>query len=126
VTPGVPEASGLVLALSTCPDPDVAVRIARTLVEERLVACANLVPGLRSIYQWQGAVQEEAEVLLLMKTRRELLGPLKARMAALHPYEVPELVSVPIEDGLPAYLAWVRAETEAAGRMEPNLSTGLG
>ncbi|HEU0012438.1 MAG TPA: divalent-cation tolerance protein CutA [Longimicrobium sp.] len=126
MTAGAPEASGLVLALSTAPDAETAARIARALVQERLVACANLVPGLTSVYRWEGAVEEAAEVLLLMKTRRELVGPLKERIAALHPYQVPELVSAPIEDGLPAYLDWVRAETEDAGPREPNLSTGPG
>jgi periplasmic divalent cation tolerance protein len=105
-------ASDLVLALSTAPDAEQAERIARALVEERLIACANLVPGLTSIYRWEGAVQAEAEVLLVMKTRRSLVPRLKDRLPQLHPYEVPELVVTALVDGLDPYCRWVRDETE--------------
>ena len=105
-------ASDLVVALSTAPDAEQAERIARALVEERLIACANLVPGLTSIYRWQGAVQAEAEVLLVMKTRRALVPRLKDRLPQLHPYEVPELVVTGLVDGLDPYCRWVRDETE--------------
>ena len=104
-------AAELVLALSTAPDGDTAATIARTLVEERLIACANLVPGLTSVYRWQGEVHSDAEVLLLMKTRRDLLPRLKERLPALHPYEVPELVVAAVEDGLEPYCRWVLDET---------------
>lgn len=106
------EASELVLALSTAPDAEQARRIARTLVEERLIACASLVPGVTSIYRWQGAVQAEAEVLLVMKTRRSLVPRLKERLPALHTYEVPELVVTPLVDGLDPYCRWVRDSTD--------------
>jgi periplasmic divalent cation tolerance protein len=105
-------AAVLVRALSTAPDAEQAERIARALVEERLVACANLVPGLTSIYRWQGAVQADAEVLLVMKTRRALVPRLKERLPALHPYDVPELVVTALVDGLDPYCRWVRDETE--------------
>jgi periplasmic divalent cation tolerance protein len=105
-------AEDLVLALSTAPDAEQAERIARALVDERLIACANLVPGLTSIYRWQGAVQADAEVLLVMKTRRALVPRLKERLPALHPYEVPELVVTALVDGLDPYCRWVRDETE--------------
>ena len=105
-------ASDLVVALSTAPDVEQAERIGRALVEERLIACANLVPGLTSIYRWRGAVQAEAEVLLVMKTRRALVPRLKERLPQLHPYEVPELVVTPLVDGLDPYCRWVRDETE--------------
>ena len=105
-------ASDLVLALSTAPDAEQAERIARALVEERLIACANLVPGLTSIYRWEGAVQVEAEVLLVMKTRRSLVPRLKDRLPRLHPYEVPELVITPLVDGLAPYCRWVRESTD--------------
>jgi periplasmic divalent cation tolerance protein len=104
--------SELVLALSTAPDAEEGARIGRALVEERLIACASLVPGLTSIYRWQGQVQQEAEVLLVMKTRRALVDRLKARLPELHPYEVPELIVAPVMDGLEAYCRWVRDETD--------------
>lgn len=104
-------ASEVVLALSTAPDAEQAARMGRALVEERLIACMNLLPGLTSIYRWQGAVQQEAEVLLLMKTTRSRVAELKARLPELHPYDVPELVVVEVTDGLAPYCGWVRAET---------------
>ncbi|HEX6369550.1 MAG TPA: divalent-cation tolerance protein CutA [Longimicrobium sp.] len=105
-------ASELVLALSTAPDAEQAQRIARALVEERLIACASLVPGLVSVYRWEGAVQAEAEVLLVMKTRRALVPRLKERLPQMHPYDVPELVVAAVVDGLDPYCRWVRDETE--------------
>jgi periplasmic divalent cation tolerance protein len=112
VTPQTADASDVVLALSTAPDAGHAERIARALVDERLIACANLVPGLTSIYRWQGTVQAEPEVLLLMKTRRSLVPRLKERLPQLHPYQVPELVVAEVADGLAPYCDWVRGETE--------------
>jgi periplasmic divalent cation tolerance protein len=105
-------ASDLVLALSTAADAEQAQAIARALVEERLIACANLVPGLTSIYRWRDAVQVEPEVLLVMKTRRSLVPRLKERLPELHSYEVPELVVTPLVDGLDPYCRWVRESTE--------------
>ena len=107
-----PEPSGLSIVLMTVPDAATGTRLARALVEERLIACANLVPGVASVYRWEGAVHEEAELLVIMKTRRELLERLFARAAELHPYEVPELVAAPLEAGLPAYRRWVLDETQ--------------
>lgn len=104
-------ASGVVVAFSTAPDEGTALRIARALVEEGLIACANLVPGLTSVYRWQGQVRQEPEVLLLIKTRRDNVERLKARLAELHPYEVPELLVSPVEDGLAPYCRWVMDET---------------
>jgi periplasmic divalent cation tolerance protein len=112
VTGQADDASDVVLALSTAPDAEQAARIARALVDERLIACANLVPGLISIYRWQGVVQSDAEVLLLMKTRRSLVRRLKERLPQLHPYQVPELVVTEVTDGLEPYCRWVRDETE--------------
>jgi periplasmic divalent cation tolerance protein len=96
--------------LSTFPDEDTARRIARTLMEERLVACVNLVPGLTSIYRWQGEVQTSAEVLGIIKTGATT-DRVMARLKELHPYEVPEIVVVPTGAVHPAYLAWVKAES---------------
>ena len=100
------------VALSTAPDEDVAARIARALVDERLAACANLVPSVRSIYRWQGAVEDAREVLMVIKTRADRVDALAERLRALHPYDVPELVVLPLAGGLAAYLDWVRAETQ--------------
>ncbi len=105
------EVSSIVIALSTAPDAATAERIARALVEERLIACANLVPGLTSVYRWEGQVHADPEVLLLIKTRRENVPRLKERLPELHPYRVPELVVAPVEDGLAPYCRWVMDET---------------
>lgn len=103
------------LVLCTCPDADTAGRIATVLVEERLAACANLVPGIVSVYRWQGAMQRDAEVLMLLKTRADAFEALAARLRELHPYAVPEIIAVGIEAGSPAYIGWLLAETRAGG-----------
>lgn len=95
------------LCFSTCPDLSVAQRIAETLVEEHLAACVNILPGLRSVYRWQGAIQRDDEVLLLIKTTREQIEPLTARVASLHPFELPEVIAVEVVGGLQAYLDWL-------------------
>lgn len=92
----------------TAPDAAVAERVARALVEERLAACVNIVPGVRSIYRWQGKLCDDAEVLCLVKTRRALFERVKARIAELHPYEVPEVLAFAVAEGSDAYLAWLR------------------
>lgn len=97
----------VLIALCTCPDAGVADRIAATLVDEGLAACVNLVPGLTSIYRWQGEIQRDAEVLLLIKTCEARLPELTHRVRELHPYELPELIAVPVSGGLPDYLEWV-------------------
>lgn len=107
------ETEALALVYCTVPDTETGERIARALVEERLIACANLVPGLTSVYRWEGAVRAEPESLLVMKTRRALLGRLFERARELHPYEVPELVATPVVEGLALYCRWVCDETAA-------------
>lgn len=99
----------VVLVLSTLPDAEVAAGLARTLVEEGAVACVNLVPQVRSIYRWEGSVQDEVEVLAIAKTTAAQAPALVARIAALHPYATPEILVVPVVGGNPAYLAWVAA-----------------
>lgn len=99
------------LCLSACPDAETAARIARTLIEERLAACVNRISGVQSTYRWQGEIQEDAEVLLVIKTTRECFDALGKRLAGLHSYELPELVAVAIDEGLPAYLDWLARET---------------
>lgn len=101
----------LLVVLVTAPTSDEAARLARALVEERLAACGNVLPGMRSIYRWEGKVQEEGEALLLLKTTRARFPALRERLLALHPYEVPEVLALPVQAGAERYLAWVGAET---------------
>jgi len=89
-----------------------AAELARTLVEERLVACVNIVPGLRSFYWWQGKVEDEPEVLCIMKTRSELFASLRDRGRELHSYEVEEIIALPIIAGNPPYLDWIKENTQ--------------
>jgi periplasmic divalent cation tolerance protein len=107
------------ICFCTCPDQATALRIARTLVDERLAACANLLPAVQSVYRWQGQVEEAAEALLLIKTAPHRLDALRKRIVALHPYELPELIAVEAAAGLPAYLDWIVTET-ASGTEAPN------
>jgi len=96
-----------VLASTTVPNLETAERIARRLVEDRLAACVQIVQGIRSVYRWQGRVQEEPEVLLLVKTAEPQIPRIEDLLHQIHPYELPELVSVPITGGSAAYLRWV-------------------
>ena len=100
------------VALSTVGNADDARRIARALVERRLAACVSVVPGLTSVYSWKGAVETGDELLLIIKTRRALFEPLRAALVELHPYDVPELLALPIEAGHAPYLEWLAAGTE--------------
>ena len=95
------------IVFSTFANEADAARVARTLVEERLVACANLVPGARSIYRWKDQVQDEREVVVLLKTRKQDWTALLSRLHELHPYETPECVAVRIAAGAPRYMAWL-------------------
>ena len=96
---------------SACPDAATADAIARVLVEERLAACVQVLAGMRSTYRWAGAIEQADEVLLVAKTRDDRLDALIARVRALHPYELPELVAVEAAGGLAPYLAWVTEQT---------------
>ena len=100
--------SDLQIVLTTAPDPLVAEAIARALVDSQLAACVSLLPGITSVYRWQGEVETAREVQLLIKTRAANLPALMNEITRLHPYALPELVAIPIEGGLPAYLEWVR------------------
>ena len=100
------------LAISTAPDEACARDLARALVERRLAGCVNWTP-VRSAYRWEGAVQEEGEVLLLIKTDRARLDELRRELAERHPYELPELIAVPIGEGSEEYLRWLREATAA-------------
>lgn len=100
-----------VLAVTTAPSEDEGRRIVRALVERRIIACGNVLPLATSIYRWKGAVEETREAVVLMKTRMERVRALQDALPALHPYEVPELIVVPITGGHGPYLDWLRAET---------------
>lgn len=96
-----------IVVFVTASTEDEAVRIGRTLVEEGLVACANILPGLRSIFSWEGKVSDEREVLVILKTRKDLFKSLAARVKAIHAYSVPEIVALPIQEGSADYLRWI-------------------
>jgi len=106
----------VVLCLTTCPEREGAMTLAKTLVDEGLAACVNVVPGATSVYRWHGAIEQADELQLFIKTTQAQLVALKVRLCELHPHEVPELVALPVVDGLPAYLGWVEASvrTDAA------------
>ena len=99
--------SGRLLVLSTVATAEDAERIARGLVERRLAACVNVVPGVLSTYRWNGAVERAGELLLLIKTRAETFDALREALLVLHPYEVPELIALPIGKGHAPYLKWL-------------------
>jgi periplasmic divalent cation tolerance protein len=101
----------LVIVLTTVPAGDAGDRVARSLVDERLAACVNVLAPMTSTYRWRGAVEVDAEQQLIIKTRRSLVPRLTARLAALHPYELPEVLVVDVAQGSDAYLAWVRDST---------------
>jgi periplasmic divalent cation tolerance protein len=102
------------VVLVTAPDRDTALPLVRRLVEEGKVACGNILPGLTSVYRWEGQVEEDPEVLIILKTREGALPELISRIHELHPYDVPEILALPVQEGLPAYLEWVVAETMGA------------
>ena len=103
---GMPDT--VLLCYCTCPDRDSAARIARALVDERLAACVNQIAAVQSTYRWQEAMHTDTEELLLIKTTAARLPALERRLLELHPYEVPELIAVPVAQGHAAYLDWVR------------------
>jgi periplasmic divalent cation tolerance protein len=99
------------LVLTTCPDAESARAIARALVGERLAACVNRIDGVASTYRWEGEVRDDGECLLLVKTSAAAYERLAARLTALHPYEVPEIVALPVARGSAGYLRWITAAT---------------
>ena len=98
------------LVLTNLPDRAAAERLADTLIEKRVAACVNILAPCRSVYRWKGAVQHDEEHPMLIKTAAERYPDLEAAIRAAHPYELPEIIAVPIERGLPAYLEWLAAE----------------
>lgn len=103
------------LVLSSCPDSHSADALATALVKEKLAACVNQLPGVQSIYEWQGQLQRDCEVLLLIKTTAQIWPTLRDRIQAIHPYDVPELIALPIEAGSQPYLQWLRENSRAQG-----------
>lgn len=101
------------LVLTTLPDLPQARTLAHFLVAQRLAACVNLLPQAQSVYRWQGAIEEAQEVALLIKTTQARYAALEDTIRSHHPYELPEIVAVPVERGLPGYLDWIVAETAA-------------
>jgi len=99
------------LVITNVPERGAAERLADALVAKRLAACVNILAPCRSVYRWQGSVQHDEEHPMLIKTTAARYSELEAEIRALHPYELPEIVAVPIERGLPGYLAWVAEET---------------
>lgn len=102
------------LVLTNLPDRATAEKLAGELVERRLAACVNILAACRSVYRWQGAVQREDEHPMLIKTTRAAYAELEALIREHHPYELPEIIAVPVDLGLPAYLDWVGAETSTS------------
>ena len=96
-----------ILVLTTCPDESSAETIGRRLVEARLAACVNILPRCRSIYRWEGAVEDAQEWVLLIKSRTARYAALEQAIVQAHPYELPEVICVPIHTGLPGYLCWI-------------------
>ncbi|MEM1371422.1 MAG: divalent-cation tolerance protein CutA [Pseudomonadota bacterium] len=105
------EAGACCLIYSTWPNPQSAAAAAKILLEERLIACANVLPGMTSVFRWQGAVCEETEAVAVFKTTSAKARQLIERAGELHPYDTPALVAVPFADGHPKYLGWLVAET---------------
>lgn len=101
-----------ILVMTTVGNEEHAADLARALVERRVAACVNIVSSVRSLYRWKGKIEDESELLLLMKTRADRYTALEKALQELHPYEVPELIAVPIESGSTAYLSWVDENVE--------------
>jgi periplasmic divalent cation tolerance protein len=105
----------VLVVLCTCPDSATAESLATGLVENRLAACVNILPEIRSIYRWQKEVQQDTETLLVVKTSREAYPRLESWLIDHHPYDVPEVLALPIDRGAPNYLDWVIQETMKTG-----------
>jgi periplasmic divalent cation tolerance protein len=101
----------ILIVMTNLPNAQAAEAIASTLVESRLAACVNLLPAVQSVYRWQGKVERATEVTLLIKTTQRHYAALEAAIRAAHPYELPEVIALPVTTGLPSYLQWVITET---------------
>lgn len=101
-----------IVVVTNLPDLDTAQALARRLVGEKLAACANILPGVQSIYRWQGQVEEAGEVTVLIKTMRSRYAAVEEAIQSMHPYDLPEVIALPVVAALPAYLAWLQGETK--------------
>lgn len=109
------------IALTTCSDAESAASLASQLVERGVAACVNIVPGIRSIYRWQGKIEDDSECLLIIKTTVDRMTDIKTAITELHDYDVPECIVLPVETGTPAYLNWVVEQTaEKQGDAKPD------
>jgi periplasmic divalent cation tolerance protein len=99
-----------IVVLSTCATEEEAAKLARVLVEARVAACVTMVPGVRSVYRWQGAIESAAECLLIIKSSRQLFEPLRKTLEEAHAYDVPELLAVPVVEGSANYLNWLEGQ----------------
>ena len=108
-------AKKILLTLSTFPDAETARRISTQLITEKFAACANVLPGVESIYRWKEKVEDTAEWVLLIKSRRDLFAALRAEIQKLHTYDVPEVIALPVVEGSDAYLGWIDRELTAPG-----------
>jgi periplasmic divalent cation tolerance protein len=97
----------VLLAFSTFPEAETARKVVREMIEARLAACGNILPPIHSIYRWKGKLESSEETLVIFKLEAERYGDFEAKLRALHPYEVPEIISVKVDSGLPEYLRWV-------------------
>ena len=110
-----PRRTEVCVVLVTVPDLDTGVILSRRVIQEHLAACGNVIPGLTSVYRWDGEIQEDSEALVLFKTTVEAMEALKKRVTELHPYDVPEFLAVPVTDGHEPYLRWVEGEVGGPG-----------
>jgi periplasmic divalent cation tolerance protein len=110
------QADDVLLVLTTLPDRETAETVATTLINDKVAACVNILGACTSVYHWQGAVEKAAEIPLLIKTTRARYAALEAAIVRLHPYELPEVIAVPLAQGLPGYLQWVAAEARDESR----------
>jgi periplasmic divalent cation tolerance protein len=101
-----------IVVLCACDSEEAAARLARHLVEQRLAACVNILPGARSVYRWKGAIEDASEWVLTIKSRRDQFAALRAAIEKIHTYETPEIIALPIVDGSEAYLAWLDKELD--------------
>lgn len=109
-----------ILVLNTCPNSETARRIGTLLVEQGLAACVNVLPGMTSIYKWKGKIQADSEVLLVIKTMQNRYAELQSAVTELHPYELPELIALPVSDGLPPYLKWIADQVNVSASESGN------
>jgi periplasmic divalent cation tolerance protein len=113
-----PLRTSVIVVLVTCPGRTVALRLAQAVVSEGLAACVNIIPGLTSVYRWQGKLCQDREVLLLLKSRRAAFPALARRITSLHPYSVPEVLALPVAAGAADYLAWVESSVPLPSRRD--------